>query len=133
MKKTIWILISILLGFVYVIGNYLLKTGYLNGGMFGLLLLLYLTMVLLIGFPTLLAFAFQAFACNITQNRFLQMLPTFATLALIILECHFPMYGIYCGILSQFLGFPKWLIIPVVLAGVLGGWFTKTKKGDTSC
>ena len=130
MKKTAWIPLSILLGFCYVIAHHMFQTGYLNLYMFGILLLLYFFWVLVAGFPTLTAFAFQCFACNTTTNLILRLIPTIIVVALLVLECLIPLYGLLNIFLSGILGISRWIIVPLVLAGLAAGWVVKAQGGD---
>lgn len=106
-KKHIWFILAIILGFVYALLHYLLQTGYLNFGMFGLLLLVYFFWIMVVGLPALAAFAFQCFACNTTTNLFLRLIPTIAVVALLVTECVMPLYGLLLFIPSGFLGISR--------------------------
>lgn len=130
MKRSMVLPLVILLGFVYTVAHYLLQTGYLNFGMFGLLLLVYFFWIMVVGLPALAAFAFQCFACNTTTNLFLRLIPTIAVVALLVAECLRPLYGLLLFIPSGFLGISRWLAVPIVLAGLLAGWLIKPERSE---
>ena len=132
MKKTILILLPVLLGFVYVIVLHLTQTGNLYFNEFGILLLFYFVWILLTGFPTLAAFALQCFTCNTTTNLFLRLLPTAAVVAILVLECLNPLYGLLLFIPSGLLGISRWLAVPFVLAGLVAGWLVKAEGSGES-